>query len=130
MTSSNSIGCWPSDETLMRQQKAGEIIDGETQFIPITTGLSFFGGGRADAGIVDQEIKPVDVLTHLFGEAAHFGKRRQVGRQKNCRAAARRDLFDDLLAPVAIAPMNQNAGTAISEPARHKPPNPIGRTGD
>jgi hypothetical protein len=110
--------------------KSSRVIDREAQFVAVLAGLALASRAtRADPGIVDQEIEPIAALANLAGEAAHFGKRRQVGRQKNCRAApGRRNLIGNKLAALAIASVNDNPGAPIGQPARDQAAYAIGRT--
>jgi hypothetical protein len=88
------------------------------------------GTARADPGIVDEDVEPIAVLPHDLGEAAHLGKRREVGRQEYRRAAASRPhLLEDLFAPPAIPSVDQDVSALVSKPARHQPTHAVRRPG-
>src|SRR5262249_39101626 len=117
MTSSKSMGCWPSEETftmragllsIIRGRNSGEIIDGEAQLKAILTGFSLPARtARADASIVDKDVETIALLANHVREATYLGKRRKIRRQEHCRAQrSGPDLLEQLLTSVAVPPVD------------------------
>jgi hypothetical protein len=124
ITSSKSIGCWPSEATLtmrdgallqqrqqaMREQEAREIIHREPQFMPVRAGLP--SGPtilRSDPCIADEDIEPGVIGKHGVGQLSHAGHRRQIGLiERRCTAPCPRDLVRQGFGTRLVAAVNQN----------------------
>ena len=140
------MGSCPSDETLtiragalflisgrsrIGEQKAGQIVHREAQFVALGTRLSgALRSAAADAGVVDEEIEPAGRALHRVGEAPHLRKRSKIRHDKLGGTAAGLDLGNDALAALAIAAMHQNPPAGRSEHFRHDAADTIGRAGD
>ncbi len=96
----------------MRQQEAGEIVDGEAQLVPVLAGLPRRSLVlRADAGVADQDIEALLVVEHQLGKLADIGERRKVGLVEHRLAAADPlDLVGKGLRPLGVAAVNQHPG--------------------
>ena len=67
----------------MGEQKAGEIVDGEEELIPVGAGPA--RGTRnaaAEPGIIDQEIQTLGGFLDSVGETPHLGDGGKVSLQK------------------------------------------------
>src|SRR3954447_21596388 len=127
MGSPKSIGAWPSEATNTtragferrrrggglgagregeeagREQKAGEVVDGEPQLVPVLALLPRGAVRRAaaDAGVVDQHVQLRGALLDLGGELAHLVQGREVGLERRCAAELRAQLLE-LLAAASV----------------------------
>jgi hypothetical protein len=121
MTSSKSIGCWPS-----------EIVHGKAQLMPVAADLPLRPLVlRADAGVADEDIEPVGVGEHALGEFSRFGQRRQIGLIEHRRyAASALDVSDHGVAARSIPAMKQHLGALPGELRRDIAADAIGRAGD
>jgi hypothetical protein len=118
MTSLKSIGCWPSEETLMMRAVGARLARRVTST-------------RADARIVDENVNSAKGITDLSGEAADFRKRRQIGAVERCCAAAGGpNAIDQALPSILTAPMDNNVGTRLGELLGDDTTDAIGRSGN
>src|SRR5690242_10374651 len=103
MTSSKSIGCWPSEATLTMREGAAafsngssrwasrkpEIVHGEAQLVTVATLLPMRPVVlRADAGIADEDVQALVITDHRRRELARPCHRRQIGLIEGRRSVA------------------------------------------
>ena len=114
----------------LRQQEAGEVIDREAQLE--TVGADLAGvSGRADPGVVDEDIKGIGLAPPGVGEGADVRERGKIGRKERRRPAAFRDRFDDSASPrFRSRPWTRRRAPRGGEPLGDPAPDAVGRAGD
>jgi hypothetical protein len=125
-----AAGAGPQQRQEQRgQQKPGEVIDREAQLEPVGALLAS-AAGRADAGVVDQDVEPVGRVPYGGGKPAHLGQARQIGPEECRRASRFLDLGDHPGASLGVAAMHQDARPGAPEAAGDNPADAVGRAGD
>jgi hypothetical protein len=74
------------------------------------------GSAGAEAGVIDEKIEPIRLASDCRGEAADLGEGWEVGGMEARGPPGRLDLVDDLLAPAAVAAMDEDAHSRFAEP--------------
>src|SRR3954454_13746452 len=115
----------------MGEQEAREVVDREAQLGAVGALLTARTvAGRADAGIVDQQLQPIGLLRHRLGEPPHLGERPEVGPQEGGLAAGALDLAHERIAALLAAAMGQQPPALRAETLGDDAADAVGRTGD
>ena len=115
----------------MGEQKAGEIVDGEEEFIPVGAGPA--RGTRntaAEPGIIDQEIQTLGGFLDSVGETPHLGDGGKVSLQKFRGSAGGFDLGNESFAAPAVTAVHKNTPAAVGQPLCHHAAHAVGRAGN
>jgi hypothetical protein len=123
--------CFDQRQQQVREQKAGQIVHGENELMPVGAGQAR-GPCRAAAkpGIVDQELQARRRLPHRRRKPPDVGHGGQIGGQEFRVAAIGIELRHQALAARAIAAVHKNAPAAGGQPLRHHAADAVGRAGD
>ena len=93
------------------------MIDGEAELEAVRADLAAVAG-RANAGVVDQDVDPVGFAARRFREFVNLRERGEVGLEKERVAASLRNPFDDLLPARPVVSMYDHARGPRSRGAR------------
>ncbi len=116
----------------MREQKAGEIVHGEPQFVTVRTLPPLRPlRSRPDPGIADENIEPLVVGEHGVGKLPRAGQRRQVRLVEDGFAVpCLPDLLGKRFGPIAVAAVDQHLRARCGEFGGNITAHAIGRSGD
>ncbi len=116
----------------MRQQKAGQIIHGKAQLVPVAALLPLWPLVlRTDAGIADEDVEPLVIGQHALGELSRLRQRRQVGLIENRRrAAGPLDVVDHSICPRRVTAVDQQFCALRGKLGRDIAADTVGRAGD